>query len=93
MKTKFFKIVLPAFIIMMAVLSAYAFKSVEDKALLAPETGWLAIPGNPCSISVTCENINTNLTCKALFNGVEYDVLGKHQPSDMVCTKILYRIP
>jgi hypothetical protein len=92
MKTKILKLVLPAFVLMLAVVSAYAFKSVEDKALLAPETGWLAIPGQPCDVQVECSTTPSDIMCSAIHNGTSYQAFGKNNPNILICIKILFRI-
>jgi len=91
MKTKFLKMVLPISILMLAVVSAFAFKNVEEKALLGPEKGWLIIPGNPCSIEVDCDNSPNPAICTGVFGGMEYVARGKEHPTGP-CVKVLYRL-
>ena len=95
MKTKFFKTVLPAFVIMLAVVSAFAFKSVEDKTLLAPETGWVSLPGNPCIVtSIECDN-NPDLTeiCTVFYQGNMHQAFGKTSDVPLICNRVLYKKP
>jgi hypothetical protein len=88
MKTKFFKIVLPTFILMLAVVSAFAFKNVEDKALLAPETGWINLNNKPCAESVQCTT-DPGPICTMVHLGVTYQAFGKISENPPVCTKVL----
>lgn len=91
MKAKILKIVLPSFVILVAVFSAFAFKSTENKKLLTPETGWINLPGDPCAIKVQCDTTPTPFVCTAIYNGITYQALGKTNPQMMICNKVLYR--
>lgn len=91
MKTKILKMVLPAFVLMLAVFGAFAFKSAESKALLAPETGWINLPGQPCAIPVECDNTPSDFICQAFHNGMLRQAFGKTSEQPPVCNKILYR--
>ncbi len=93
MKAKILKTVLPAFVLMLAVFSAFAFKRAENKALLALENGWINLSGQPCHVQVQCDNTTSPFVCKAVYNGVEHQAYGKVNPKVMSCTKILYRLP
>lgn len=91
MKTKILKMILPAVVFMLAVVSAFAFKNVERKALLAPEPGWVNLPGNPCSIEVMCDDDPTlSQVCTAIINGIEYQAFGKSSSSPN-CIRVLYK--
>ncbi|MGV3460263.1 MAG: DUF6520 family protein [Flavobacterium sp.] len=90
MKTKFFKMVLPALTLMLAVFGAFAFKTVDSKALLAPESAWINLPGQPCAVEVQCDN-TPGLTCTAIYQGTTHQAFGKVNPSQMICNKVLYR--
>lgn len=90
MKTKILKMILPVFVLMLAVVSAFAFKNAENKALLTFESGWLDIPGNPCNIEVECDNSPSDFICTAFHNNVEYQAYGKVIPNSLVCDKVLY---
>lgn len=92
MKTNFLKIVLPAFVLMLAVFGAFAFKNVEKSALLAPETGWINLPGQPCSVQVECDNTVKPFVCTAIHNGTSQQAFGKISPQAMSCNKVLYRL-
>jgi hypothetical protein len=92
MKTKILKLVLPAFVLMLAVGSAYAFKFEENKALLAPKTGWINLPGEPCAIEVQCSDTPSDQICTAIHNGNLYQAFGKNNPQIMICIQILFRI-
>lgn len=89
MRTKLFKLSLPAFVIMLAVCSAFAFTGSGNQALLAPETGWINLPGNPCAIEVSCRN-DSGVLCTAFYNGEVHQAYGKTDPK-MACTKVLYK--
>lgn len=92
MKTKILKMVLPAFIIMMAVLSAYAFKKAEKKELLAPTSGWISLPGQPpCSTEVMCDDVEKPLLCTVVHQGVNYQAFGITSVNPVTCNKLLYR--
>ncbi|MGQ2981866.1 DUF6520 family protein [Flavobacterium sp.] len=91
MKTNFLKMVLPAFALLLAVFGAFAFKSVEDKALLAAQPGWISPPGQPCSVQVQCDNTVKPFMCTAIHNGVEYQAFGKLNPQSP-CNITLYRL-
>ncbi|WP_027126467.1 DUF6520 family protein [Gelidibacter mesophilus] len=93
MKTKFLRSILPAFVFMLAVVSAFAFKGIEEKALLAPETGWINLPGTPCTVAVECDN-NPLLeeVCTVIYNGVRHQAFGKQDPSSMNCARVLYKL-
>jgi len=92
MKTNFLKMGMSMFVLMLAIVSAFAFKTVETKALFGPETGWINLPGTPCAISVPCDNTPSNFTCKAIHDEVERDAFGKNDPQLMICTKTLFRV-
>lgn len=91
MKVKIIKIVLPVFVLMLAVFSAFAFKSVEDKALLAPEKGWINVSGQLCHIKVKCENTPSAFVCTTIYQGVSHQAFGKITPEAIICDKVLYR--
>ncbi|WP_417558493.1 DUF6520 family protein [Mesoflavibacter zeaxanthinifaciens] len=92
MKTKKFKTVLPVFVLILAIASAFAFKDTEESPLLAPETGWINLPGTPCAIAVECDNNPLlEVVCTAIYNGVEYQAFGKPNPSSMLCSRVLYK--
>ncbi|MCK0115242.1 DUF6520 family protein [Gelidibacter sp. F63206] len=92
MKVKIFKMVLPVFVLMLAVVSAFAFKSVEDKALLAPELGWINLSSQPCAIQVTdCDNTPSEFVCTAFYEGESHQVFGKTGTQPLVCNKQLFR--
>lgn len=93
MKAKIFKMVLPAFILMLAVFGAFAFKNADNKALLAPETGWINLPGQPCFLEVSCDDALSPFVCTTIHNGVTRQAFGKENPQSMVCDKVLYRVP
>lgn len=90
MKAKIFKMTLPVFTLTLAVFGAFAFKSAENKALLAPETGWLMIPGDPCRIDVQCDT-SPGPVCTGVFGGVEYEARGKDHPT-APCDKLLFKV-
>lgn len=91
MKTKFLKLVLPTFILLLAIGSAYAFKNVEKQELLAPEVGWISLAGEPCSLPVQCSTTPSEFMCTAVHNGANYQAFGKNNPNLLVCIKILFR--
>jgi len=92
MKTKKMKSVLPACIFMLAIVSAFAFKGIEENPLLAPETGWINLPGTPCAIAVECDNNPLlEVVCTTIYNGVEHQAFGKPNPSSMNCSRVLYK--
>lgn len=91
MKTKIFKTVLPALSIMMAVFGAFAFER-SDASTLAPEVGWLEIPGNPCNIQTQCDFRPVGPICTASHLGVSYVAKGKSNPAVNICDKTL-RMP
>ncbi|HXJ99558.1 MAG TPA: DUF6520 family protein [Gelidibacter sp.] len=94
MKTKFLKTVLPAIVLMLAVASAFAFKNVEGKALLAPEIGWVNLEGSPCEVPVMCDNNPAlNVICKTIVNNQVHQAFGKPFPGSMSCITVLYRMP
>lgn len=90
MRTKMFRLMLPAFVIGLAVFSAFAFTGSGNQALLAPETGWINLPGEPCAIRVQCD-AQLGPVCTAVYNGQTHQAFGKINPESMTCTKVLYR--
>lgn len=88
MKTKFFKLVLPAFVFMLAIVSAFAFKGIEESALLAPEAGWINLPGQPCHLEVECSN-DPGPICTTVYNGMEFQAFGKTSEVPLICNKVL----
>ncbi|MGQ2981865.1 DUF6520 family protein [Flavobacterium sp.] len=89
MQLKKHKTVLPAFALLLAVFSAFAFKSVGDEQLLAPENGWINLPTEPCAIQVQCDNTITQFVCTGIYQGITYQAFGKTAP--LRCNKVLYR--
>ncbi|MGV3460261.1 MAG: DUF6520 family protein [Flavobacterium sp.] len=89
MRLKFLKSILPVFTLVLAVFSAFAFKSADEK-LLAPESGWINLPGLPCAIITQCDNTPGSV-CTAVYQGSVYQAFGKEFPTAMFCNKILYR--
>jgi len=95
MKSKIFKFSVPTLMFILAIFSAYAFKSVESKSRFAPETGWVNLPSNPCVITdAECDN-NPNLTeiCTIIYQGNMHQVFGKVSDNPLDCTRTLYKIP
>lgn len=91
MKTRILKLVLPTFVLLMAVFSAFAFKNSENIVLSVPETGWLNLPGQPCIIQVNCNSTVSLFVCTAIYNGTEYQAFGKENSSGLICNKALFR--
>lgn len=87
MKTTFFKMILPAFVLILAVTGAFAFKS-NDKSL-AVETAWINLPGQPCFQSVQCTT-DPGAECTLFYNGADHIAKGK--VTEMNCSKTLQRI-
>lgn len=87
MKTGFFKSVLPALALLLAVTAAFAFKGADDR--LAPETGWINLPGSPCAIDVECDT-DGGSECTLFYDGQYHTAYGKIAP--MTCTKTLKRV-
>jgi len=87
MKTTFFKMILPAFVLLVAVTASFAFKTAEEK--LVPETGWINLPGDPCAASVECKTDEGDV-CTLFYNGETHIAYGKIAP--MNCTKALQRV-
>lgn len=92
MKSKKIKMVLPALVLMLAVFGAFAFKSAEDKALLAPETGWASLPGQPCAIQVQCDNEVNPFVCTVVHEGITRQAFGLVSKNPPICNKVLYRL-
>lgn len=90
MRTQFFKMVLPAFVLLLAVFGAFAFKGADSKAVLAPESGWINLPGQPCAVQVQCNN-DPGPVCTAIYQGTSHQVFGKLNPQAMACNKVLSR--
>lgn len=91
MKTKFLKMVLPASVLMLAVFGAFAFKGADNKALLAPQTGWINLPGQPCLVQVPCDSTPSDFICTTIYNGVSRQAFGKVSEQPPMCNKVLYR--
>src|SRR5690606_2308984 len=91
MKTKILKMVLPAFVLMLAIFGAFAFKSAGDKALLLPETGWINLPGQPCLTTVQCDTTPSDFVCEVFHNGELHQAFGKTSEEPPICNKTLYR--
>ncbi|MBO3100271.1 DUF6520 family protein [Gelidibacter pelagius] len=93
MKSKILKMVLPAFVLMLAVVSAFAFESAQEKTLLAPETGWINLPDLPCAVEVKCDNTIKPFMCTTVHtDGNTYQAFGKYGSEDSPCIKPLYRL-
>lgn len=91
MKTKSVRRVLPLFAFMAAVAGAFAFGQGESK-VLAPEMGWINLPGQPCAVEVQCDNRSTGPLCTAIYQGTSHQAFGKSDPSVNICDKVL-RMP
>lgn len=87
MKTRFFKMILPAFVLLVAVTAAFAFKTADEK--LAPETGWINLPDSPCAVSVECTT-DPGDECTLFYEGANHTAYGKIAP--MNCSKTLQRV-
>jgi hypothetical protein len=88
MKTRILKMILPAAVIMFAVVGAFASQT-SSKGVLAVQTGYIDSP-SPCSVPVTC-NTNSGVICTLLVNGVQHQAFGKISPQATNCTKVLFR--
>jgi hypothetical protein len=89
MKNLNLKSFLPVLLMLIAITSAFAFQN-ESKKTSAVVTGWVDQPA-PCSIAVECENEGTEI-CTAMYQGQERNVRGKESPSDLTCSKTLFRL-
>lgn len=87
MKTKKVKIMMPAFAIMFAIVSAFAtnVNGKEKSSAIVP--GYLDAP-EPCEVSIDCSDTGT-IICTAP-NGQQ--VFGKENPNGTTCSLEVYQL-
>ncbi len=75
MKSNFFKIVLPAFALMIAITASLAFTSNSSDAdvIVYIEPGCQKVFIDESQVPSTCETINTGAPCTIIFLGQTYD--------------------
>lgn len=89
MKTMNLKSVLPLLLMVVAITSAFAFQNKGKATSTVAEIGWVDHPA-PCTEPEQCEN-EGGPNCTIMLGGVEYDVKGKFNSSDLICEKVLTR--
>jgi len=92
MKTNFFKIVMPAATILLAVGGSFASHASEKKTTINVP-GYVILPGDPiCRNLTTCQNITATVLCTVIYQGNSYMAFSKQAPSDMVCDMFTWRL-
>jgi len=94
MKTNFFKIVIPAVSIIMAIAGSFASHANVKKAPQILVTGYYntnpSLPG-PCLTPIQCSNI-LGPVCTVVTGGQTFQAWGKEFPDDNICNIVLYRL-
>jgi len=91
MKTNFFKIVMPAAAILLAIGGSFVSQaSVKKTTALVP--GYVLLPGeNECRNITICSNVLNPVLCTAIYQGNTYQCFSKQSGSDTVCDIFLWR--
>lgn len=83
MKASFFKIIMSAAAVLLAIGGSFATYTSERKAQQAVIGYANSIDGTPCAITVLCGNILW--ICTVTIGGVNVQAYSKFNPSDTTC--------
>ena len=96
MKTLFFKIAMPITAAVMAVGSSF-ITHASEKSVNGPVVAYInpltSPPTLPCTINVTCSNIQAPVVCTAFYQGISYQAFSKASPNDTFCEIVRYKWP
>lgn len=88
MKTKFLKIGMPIAVFALAIAGAFASQKLDNKAATS-QLGWIDSP-SPCTIQVACSDV-VGPVCTMFHQGQNKQAYGKVNPTDLTCSRILYK--
>jgi len=91
MKTNFFRIVMPATAILLAIGGSFASQASGKKTTANVPGYIIPIGGNVCENRTICSNITSPVLCTVIYQGISYQAFAKQSGSDTVCDITLWK--
>jgi len=91
MKTNFFRIVIPAVAILLALGGSFVSHASEKKTNANVSAWIIPIGATQCMSFSTCSNIVSPVLCTVTYQSNTYQAFNKEAPSDTTCNVLLFK--